>query len=101
VIFAREEWFALQHLGKDTASTPDINLYIILLPCKHDFRCSVVSCRHVASHLWVLNPSQSEVANLEIAVFVDQNIGGLQITVNDASGVNVFQASLNLISHFA
>jgi hypothetical protein len=51
--------------------------------------------------LWVLNPSQSKVANLEIAVLVDQNIGGLQIAMYDASRMNVFQASLSWISHLA
>lgn len=44
VVLAREQGLALQHLGKDASSTPDIDLDIVLLPCEHDLGGAVVSC---------------------------------------------------------
>ena len=42
----------------------------------------------------VLNASEAEIANLEIAILVDENVGGLEITVDDTCGVDVFQTTL-------
>ncbi len=74
MVFAWKEWFAFQHLGKDTASAPDVDLNIILLPGKHDFWRSIISCGHVTGHLRILNASQSKIADLKIAIFVHQNV---------------------------
>lgn len=41
---------------------------------------------------------QAEVADLEVAVFVDEDVGGLEIAVDDAGGVYIFQAALFGIS---
>jgi hypothetical protein len=97
VIFARKQGLAFEHLRKDTACTPDIDLDIVFLPCKHDLRRSVISCRDIASHLGVLNSSESEVANLEVAILVDQDIARFEVAMHDASGVNVFQATEDLV----
>lgn len=43
VVFAREKRLALEHLCKDTSSTPDVHLNVVFLPGKHDFGCPVVS----------------------------------------------------------
>lgn len=37
---------------------------------------------------------KSKVANLEIAILVDENVRRLEISVNDSGRVNVFQPSL-------
>lgn len=42
MIFARKQRFALQHLGEYASRAPDVNLYIILLPCEHNLRCTIV-----------------------------------------------------------
>lgn len=94
VVLAREQRLALEHLGKDTANTPDIDLNIVLLPGEHDLGGSVISCRDVTGHLRVLDTGQTEVANLQIAVLVDQDVARLQIAVDDTSRVDVFQSSL-------
>ena len=94
VVLAGEQRLALEHLGEDTSNTPDINFNIVLLPSEHDLRSSVVSCRDVTSHLGVLNTGQTEVANLQIAVLVDQNVAGLQVTVDNTSRMDVFQSAL-------
>jgi hypothetical protein len=49
--------------------------YRCALPGQHDFRCSVIPGRHIARHLRVLQPRQAKVADLEIAVLVDEDVG--------------------------
>lgn len=94
VILSWEQRLALKHLSKDASSTPDINLNIILLPCKHNLRCSVISGGDITSHLGILNTGKTEIANLEIAVLVDKDVAGLQIAMNDTCGVDILQSSL-------
>ena len=98
MILSREQRLAFQHLCKNASRTPDINLHIILLPCKHNLGCSVVSCRDISGHLRVLNTGETEVADLEVAVLVDEDIAGLEITVNDSCRVNIFQSALEATS---
>lgn len=94
VILARKERLALQHLRENAAGAPDINLNVILLPRKHDFWGSVVSRRHISSHLGVLNARKSEITNLQIAVLVDQDVARLEVAMDDAGGVDIFQTTL-------
>ena len=94
VVLSGEKRLALEHLGKDATSTPDVHLDIILLPRQHDLRSAVVSCGNVTGHLRVLDAGKAEIANLQIAVLIDKNVARLQITVNDTRGVDIFQATL-------
>lgn len=94
MILSGEERLALQHLRENASCAPDINFHIVFLPCEHNLGCPVVSCGDVASHLGVLYTGKSKVADLEIAVLIHKDIAGLQITVNDTSGVDVFEATL-------
>lgn len=96
VILAREEGLALEHLGEDAAGTPDIDLDVVLLPGEHDFGGAVVTSRDIASHLRILDTRKAEIANLQVAVLVDQDVAGLQVTVDDTGGVDVFEAALDL-----
>jgi hypothetical protein len=41
-----------------------------------------------------LDSGQTKIANLEIAVFVDEDVAGLEITMDDTGGVDIFQTSL-------
>jgi len=94
MVLSWKKWLALQHLGEDTTGTPDINLHIILLPCKHDFRRSVISRRDISGHLGILQTGKTEVADLEIAVLVYEDIAGLEITMDDTCGVDIFETAL-------
>lgn len=96
MILSREQWLAFQHFCENAPSTPYINFYIILLPCKHDLWCSVVSCRDISGHLRILNASKTEIADLEVTVLVDENVAGLEITMNDSCRVDIFQSTLEL-----
>lgn len=94
VVFSGEQWLALQHLCKDAACAPDIHLHVVLLPCKHDFGGSVVPRGDIARHLRILYARQTKIANLQIAVLIDKNVARLQVTVNNAGGVYIFQSAL-------
>lgn len=94
VVFPWKERFALEHLGENASSAPDVNLHVVLLPCEHDFRGAVVSCRDVAGHLRVLDAGKTEIAYFEIAVLVHKNIAGLEVAVHNASGVHIFETTL-------
>lgn len=95
MVLSREQWLALQHLSKDASCTPDVNLNIVFLPCEHDFRSPIVSCRDVAGHLRVLYTCQAEIADFEIAILVDEDVAGLEIAMHDACGVDIFQSALS------
>lgn len=87
---------------------------VVLLPSEHDFWCPVVSCRDVTRHLRVCQSRQSKVANLEIAVLVDKDIGRFlpqpslgfdtmiaveitdKITVHHTGRMHVFESSLRI-----
>lgn len=94
VVLSGEKRLALEHFCKDAACTPDVDLNIVFLPCKHDFRCAVVPGGDVSGHLRVLYTGQAEVADLQITVLVDEDVAGLQVTVHDTGGVDVFQPTL-------
>jgi hypothetical protein len=94
VVLAWKQRLAFEHLGKDAASAPNIHFHIVLLPGKHDLRGSIISRRNVTRHLWVLDPSKAEIANLQITIFVDQDVAGLEISVNDTGRVDIFETSL-------
>lgn len=94
MILSWEKRLALQHLSEDAPRTPDINLDIVFLPCKHDLRRSVVSCRDISSHLGVLQTRKTEIADLEVAIFVHEDVAGLEIAMDDACGVDILKTAL-------
>lgn len=42
-VLAREERLAFEHFGENAPRAPDVDCDIVLLPCEHNFRRSVVS----------------------------------------------------------
>ncbi len=94
MILSWEKRLALQHLCEDAPRTPDINLDIVFLPCKHDLRRSVVSRRDIAGHLRILQTRKTEIADLKVAVFVHEDVAGLEIAMDDACGVDILETTL-------
>ena len=97
VILAGKQGLPLQHFGEDAASTPYVDLDIVFLPGQHDLGGPIVPCRDVACHLRVLDPSQAEIADLQIAVLVHEDVAGLEVSVHHAGGVHVFQSPQDLV----
>ena len=96
MVLSWEKRLALQHLRENTTRAPDINLHIILLPCKHDLRRSVVSRRYISGHLRILQTGKAEVADFEIAVLVYEDVAGLEIAMDDTRGVDIFETALRM-----
>lgn len=94
VVLAGEQRLAVEHLGKDAACAPNVDLDVIFLPCEHNLGSAVVSGGNVARHLGVLNSGETKVANLQIAVFVDEDVARFQVTMNDAGRVDVLETAL-------
>lgn len=97
MILPREQRLPLQHLREDTSRAPNINLNIILLPRQHDLGRAIVARRHVSRHLRVLDARQSEVADLQVAVLVDEDVAGLEVAMDHAGGVDVFETAQDLV----
>ena len=94
MVLAWEQRLALQHLCEYTPCTPDVHFHIIFLPGEHDLRRSIVPRRYVPGHLWVLYAGKTEVADLQVAIFVHKDVAGLQVAVDDSGRVDVFKTSL-------
>ena len=90
MILPGEQGSPFQHLGKYTASTPDVHLDIILLPREHNLGGAVVSCRHVTGHLRILDTSEAKVTDLQVAVLVDQDVAGFEVAMHHTSRVYIF-----------
>jgi hypothetical protein len=99
MVFAGEQRLSIEHFRKNATRAPDVNLHIVLLPREHDFRGTVVARGHITRHLGVLDSRETEIANLEIAVLIDQDVARLQVAVNNAGGVNIFQSALLAVSN--
>lgn len=96
MVLAGEEGLALEHFCEDAARTPDVDFDVVLLPREHDFRGTVVARGDVSGHLRILDPRQTKVADLQIAVFVDKDIAGFEVTVHHTGGMDIFQSSLSV-----
>ena len=94
MIFPGEQWLSLQHLGKDAPGTPYVDFHVVLLPRKHDLRGPIISCRDVTSHLRVLYAGKTKVTDLQVTVLVDEDIARLEVPMDHAGRVDVFQPSL-------
>lgn len=104
-IMAREEGAALvEHLGKDAADRPHINSGGVVGRAGHnELRGSVPAGGDVVGpedDVWLLiiegSAGEAEVDDAEVALGVDQDVGGLEVAVEDAGGVNVVYATNKL-----
>ena len=76
----------------------------VVLEGQHDFGSTIPSCgnvfRHVTSVLLRIDGEtarKTEIANLELAVGIDQQVTGLKITVKHVCRVDVLEAAENLV----
>ena len=64
-VLSREKRLALKHFGKDASRAPDIDGDVVLLPCEHDLRRSIVPRRDITGHLRILNARKTKIADLK------------------------------------
>ena len=102
-VFAREQGLAAQHLSKDTADAPDINRLCILLEGEHDLGSTVPSSGNVFGHETRVvicrggRASKTEIADFEITVSIQEEVGRLEVSVQNVGGVHSFQCTKGLV----
>ena len=107
VIFTRKVRLPKDKFGEDAANAPHIDRLGIFMASQHDFRGTVPSGddifreKHGTATIAVLvgvdATRQAKVANFEIGIRVHQQVGWLQVAVDDFGGVDVPQTSDNLV----
>lgn len=77
----------------------------VTLEAQHDLGSTVPASGDVLGHesnVWLCivteSTRQSEITDLELAVGVDEQVAGLQVTVENISRVDVFEAAADLIN---
>lgn len=100
VIVTREDGVAHEELSEDATSGPDIDLVVVGLTRAHDFRGTVPASYDVLGEVLLLleTTSKTEIADLEVAVGVEEKVGRFEVTVDDVSGVDVLQTTENLVN---
>ena len=103
VILAGEERLAAKHLGQNAADRPHVDGLGVLLESKHDFRCTIPASGDVFGHetLVVLGTGggtcETEIADLQIAIRVEEQVRRLEITVEDVGGVHSLKCAESLV----
>ena len=75
----------------------------VIRKAEHDFRCAVPPRRDVLGHesllLRLVEPAgEPEIANLELAIGVHEQVARLEITVQHVGRVDVFKAAERLVN---
>ena len=84
---AWEAGFAQQELSENATQTPHIYTLGIFVAAKQDLWSAVPACRHIISQQWLLvgllvqRAGQAEVGALHVALSVQQEVAGLEVTV--------------------
>lgn len=96
-VLSGEDGLAENHLCQNAPNRPNVDRVVILLPREHNLRRPVVPRRDVTCHLGILDPRESKVADLEVAVFVDEDVGWLEVAVDHAGRVDILEPSEHLV----
>ena len=102
-VLAREQRLAAEHLGENAADGPDVDGLGVLLEGQHDFGSTIPASGNVFRHearvvlLRRCRAGQTKIANLEIAVGIQQEVGGLQVAMEHVGRVHRFQSAQRLV----
>ncbi|KAH3660693.1 hypothetical protein OGATHE_005025 [Ogataea polymorpha] len=94
-----EKRLPVGHLGKDTTNRPHVDSCRVLFSSKKDLRASVPQCNNLVSVCTQWHPESSgkaKVGNLQITFFVDEQILGFQVPMQDSMRVAVVEPTNEL-----
>jgi len=107
VIVSREVRLPEDELSEDAPDGPDVDGVRILVTCQHDFGGAVPSRHDVLRQqeglvprvvaAGVHAPRQPEVAYLEVAVAVNEQVRRLEVAMEDVAGVDVLETAQHLV----
>jgi hypothetical protein len=96
IILSGEQRRPSKKLRKNTANTPHIDLLRVLTRAQNYFRSAVPSCNDVLGqiiHSLIKSSCQPQIANFQISIFVQEEVAGLEVSVNDVCGMHVQSAT--------
>ena len=96
-----EEDIAGEELSQDAAKGPHVDLVVVFAP-KDDFWCSVRSTLHVGAQMVVDEATRSKINYLDLTsgIRFDQDILGLQVTMDQVEVMDKVQGIENLLGYF-
>jgi len=100
---AREQGLARRHLREDAPHAPHVDARAVLPAAEQDLRRPVPERDDfvgVGAQRDAEGAGQAEVGELEVAFFVDEEVLGLEVAVQDAVGVAVADAVQELRGEF-
>jgi len=99
LLLTREKFFPGEHLREDATYRPHINGGRVLFPRQEDLWRSVPPCCDVvgqhyrmALQEWDFCAGETEIANLQVTVRINQEIARFQVSVENARRMNIFEA---------
>lgn len=99
VVVTWEEGSTPKQLGEDAAQGPDVERVGVMASVEDDLRCTVPARDDVLSERrggFFVTARQTEIANLQRAVFVKQQVARLQVAMDDVRRVHVVAACQHL-----
>lgn len=106
IVSPREERLAAQHLCQNASNGPYVDGLGVLLEREHDFRRAVPSRRDVFSHEpgfsarrlgGFYGSCKTKVADLEVAVGIEEQVRGFEVAVDDIGAVECFERAKGLV----
>ena len=100
---AREQRFPRRHLGENAADGPHVDAGAVLAATEQDFGAPVPERDDfvgVGAEGDAEGAGEAEVGEFEVAFFVDEEVLGFQVAVQDAVGVAVASAEEELVGEF-
>lgn len=100
LVGALEKARAAEHLRNDTADTPQVHLWRIAVASKQEFGWTVPQGDDrvgQASHVAVPATGEAPIGNLQLALFVDEQVGRLEVAVNHLLAMHVMHAAEELL----
>ena len=105
-LLALEDRSQAREFGEDTADGPAVDSLVVMLRAQEQFRCAIpdgdddlVACEEWLEGL-VDQARKPKVSDLHDAIRGDQDVGRLQVAVQDAVRVAVEQARVQLVREF-
>jgi len=101
VVVARQQRRPRKQLSQDAPDRPDVQLLVLLFGVENDFWRPLPACHDLLclELIWVcvLASAQAEITNFEVTLFVEEQIGGFEVAVDDVGFVHLVRAFEDLL----